>query len=159
MVVPSANVLENCYAAGEVKIIKTAATTGITSAGGLVGLWRKGTIKNCAVLGASVVATGGSSPAAGRIYGSSGGGSGFGSAMNNYGNADMYVGATNPVTVTGSTDNNNKHGADTPYTNFANAYWWRSSPQFNETNWDFINTPYRFRPAVKDTKGVVMIGQ
>jgi hypothetical protein len=152
--VPSGNLLEHCFAAGEVKL--TSSTGGEAYAGGLVGYWGQGIIRNCAALGASVQATG-TTQGAGRVYGYSSGGGG--SVSNNYANSSMYVGAGSPAIITSGAGPATMHGADTVYTFFANAYWWRNSPGFDTANWDFTNTPYKFYPAVKDSAGNVLEGQ
>jgi hypothetical protein len=149
--------LEKSYAAGEVKA--TAGSGGMAYAGGIVGYLEDGMLRYCAATGASVQATGGSTNGAGRIWG---GKSAAATSVgeNNYGNAEMYVGTAAPAKTTSDTGTD-LNGFNTAYSNFANAYWWRTAgPVFSDTAWDLSIATIKYRPVLRHSiTGAVMGGQ
>ena len=154
MVIPNGNVLEHCFAAGAVLAGPTSSSTPRdVYAGGLVGRWRQGTIKNCAVRGPSIAAMGttnGSSSSGnnvGRVYGYSDGEGG--SVSNNYALRDMtleYASSITTIPTSKSATSNaaGPDGGDVAASLLRSAYFWKDSITFDPLLWDFsgVNRGY-----------------
>jgi len=102
---------------------KSKSTTGVVRSGGIVGYHASGTFANNAALGSDVIAQGGGSRSAGRIYGSATG-------TKNYAIDTMRVrenvtyGDTGTGATVTSSDYTSAHGKGTPLSEFRRADFW-----------------------------------
>jgi hypothetical protein len=155
VVIPSANLLEHCFAAGAVLAGATSSSPGNVYAGGLVGRWRQGTIKNCAARGPSVAAMGktnGNSSTGdnvGRVYGYSAGSSASYNISNNYALRDMTLESADSISTAPAprpaiSGTSGQDGGDVAASLLRSAYFWTTNITFESLFWDFsgVNRGY-----------------
>jgi hypothetical protein len=168
--------IENSFATGNVTAQRSSSEIEV---GGFLGnLVRNTTLKNCAALGRSITATGGSTRYAGRVYGSEY--SQPNVKQNNHAFNGMKVtqsatyGASEKTDVTLSKGRGEKDGADAHEGNFRDIRFWENMPPannsvafntathglgFSKEHWDFSTVPERGHPVLWGSDGQRMGGQ
>jgi hypothetical protein len=150
--IKSPNEIRRSFAVGSVAAHSQDASH-YTYAGGIIGrMDTGGTLSNTVAFGAKIVATGGGTLGAARVYGSSAGTSANNYALNSMltGTSPSYDGYVPGSTQSSSSSNGTDVGSGTVK---SQAFWIATNPGFSSSCWDFSYLAIRGYPKLKNVGG------
>jgi len=133
----SSQVVQNCYATGNVKNTGTGGYIG-----GVVGV--DGTTQNCVALAPNIQGSSYIGRVVGRIN--------SGTLIDNFGRSDMKKNDVAPPTTTWTSNSSGVDGTSIDSTNWSLATWWTGTAGFNASDaaWDFT--------GISATRGPTLTG-